>query len=114
MIASFDLLMHPLKPWSRPAVLTRPCPVPNTAGIYAWYFRAIPPDVPIDDCHMHDGLTLLYVGIAPSREQARTRCADESGAIAPTMHLAQRCAGRWAACWKMSWASGCALIARAV
>ena len=43
MMAPFDPLLHPSKLWSRPEVLAKPCPVPNTAGIYAWYFQQFPP-----------------------------------------------------------------------
>ena len=71
MMAPFDPLLYPSKLWSSPEVLAKPCPVPIAAGIYAWYFRAIPPDVPTDDCHRHDGLTLLYAGIAPSRATSK-------------------------------------------
>ena len=39
--------------------------VPASAGVYAWWFREIPSLVPTDGCVVHDGLTLLYVGIAP-------------------------------------------------
>lgn len=58
-------LLAPERLWSRAEVLARPCPVPSSAGVYAWFFRGLPPGVPIDGClHAHD-LTLLYVGIAP-------------------------------------------------
>ena len=39
--------------------------VPRSPGVYAWWFREIPSLVPTDGCVVHDGLTLLYVGIAP-------------------------------------------------
>ena len=34
-------------------------------GIYAWYFKEVPPGVPVADCIRCGNLTLLYVGIAP-------------------------------------------------
>ena len=54
--------------YSRTAVLSKPCPVPEERGLYAWYFKAIPPNVPTDECATKDGLTLLYVGISPKDE----------------------------------------------
>jgi hypothetical protein len=39
--------------------------VPRAPGVYAWYFRDLPPLVPPDGCIVRDGLTLLYAGIAP-------------------------------------------------
>ncbi len=44
--------------------------VPKVRGIYAWYFGNLPA-VPSDGCPMRDGMTLLYVGIAPSRATSR-------------------------------------------
>ena len=41
--------------------------VPQMPGVYAWYFRQIPPLVPEEGCHTLRGLTLLYVGIAPRK-----------------------------------------------
>jgi hypothetical protein len=61
-----ERLLKPERLWSRAEILTRPCPIPSEPGIYAWYFRRIPPVVPIDRCHIFDGMPLLYVGISPS------------------------------------------------
>jgi len=41
------------------------------SGVYAWYFREMPPTVPAARCHTHDGRTLLYIGIAP-RQPSKT------------------------------------------
>lgn len=61
-----DELLEPERLWSREEVIaTRPSPVPKTGGVYAWYFRQIPGAIDTSRCHMHDGMTLLYVGIAP-------------------------------------------------
>lgn len=56
--------------WSRQEVLTRPNPVPAMSGIYAWYFDAVPPEVPTDGCHALDGWARLYVGISPGRPRS--------------------------------------------
>jgi len=58
-------LLSPRKVWSRTDVLARPCPVPRSAGVYAWYFREMPEGVPVKDCLKFEGLTLLYAGISP-------------------------------------------------
>lgn len=49
---------------------------PRAAGIYAWYFDAPLPHVPVADCMQRGPFTLLYVGIAPkppTREGAPSR-----------------------------------------
>jgi hypothetical protein len=75
-------LIKPVRLWSRSEILSGPEP-PAAPGVYAWYFRQIPPGVPTEGCIVHDGLTLLYVGISPkaaplngrpaSRQNLRTR-----------------------------------------
>jgi hypothetical protein len=40
---------------------------------YAWYFRQVPGDIDTSRCHMHDGIPLLYVGIAPEKPYADGR-----------------------------------------
>jgi hypothetical protein len=57
-------LLNPQRVWSRIEVLDDDC-VPRSPGVYAWYFRDLPPGVPTIDCVKHTDLTLLYVGIAP-------------------------------------------------
>lgn len=52
--------------------VARPCPVPNRAGIYAWYFRETPPGVPTSDCIVREACTLLYLGISPSGPASRS------------------------------------------
>jgi hypothetical protein len=75
-------LLEPAKLWTRSEVLSRPCPVPNAAGVYAWFFRECPDGVPTEGCVRSGDLTLLYVGIspkappatgAPSRQSLRSR-----------------------------------------
>jgi len=59
-----DALLKPIRLWTRDEVLQTAC-VPKSAGVYAWYFREPPSQVPTDGCIVRDGLTLLYIGIAP-------------------------------------------------
>ena len=63
-------LLNPSRLWTRSEVLTRPCPVPREPGVYAWYFRCIPPGVPTSGCHTYQDLTLLYTGISPRHPPA--------------------------------------------
>lgn len=63
---------------ARAQVLGRPSPVPGAAGLYGWYFRAIPPGVDVEGCHVLDGLTLLYVGISPKEPPANGRAPSKS------------------------------------
>jgi len=62
------LLVKPTELYSRADTLTKPCPVPQKPGIYAWYFKEIPPRVPVEGCVTWHGLTMLYVGISPAWE----------------------------------------------
>ena len=64
---SLNKLLHPTKLYTRNEVLKNPSPVPKESGVYAWFFNEIPPNVPIDECQMSDGKTLLYVGISPKQ-----------------------------------------------
>lgn len=57
--------------YSRSEVLNKPCPVPQKPGVYGWYFKEIPGQVPTEGCKTIDGLTLLYVGISPSRKNSK-------------------------------------------
>lgn len=78
-----NILLHPRRLWSRSEILGRNNAVPKKPGIYAWYFREIPPLVPIDGCVTHEGLTLLYIGISP---QAPTK----SGRVSSKQNLSTR------------------------
>ena len=49
----------------------RPALPPASPGIYAWFFRSVPPIVPCSGCMQRQGGTLLYVGIAPSRQSSQ-------------------------------------------
>jgi hypothetical protein len=65
-MAICDDLLHPGRLWSRREVLSRISPVPNAPGVYAWYFRNMPPVVPTSGCTSIGNFHLLYVGISPS------------------------------------------------
>ncbi|MBM3673046.1 MAG: hypothetical protein FJW86_12825 [Actinobacteria bacterium] len=58
-------LLTPERLWTRDEVLARPSPVPNTAGVYAWWFKQVPPGIAVEPCRSHEGRTLLYIGISP-------------------------------------------------
>ncbi len=63
-------LLKPARLWTRSELLSRPCPVPKTPGIYAWYFRHLLPPDAISSCHRSGEFSLLYVGIAPTAPRA--------------------------------------------
>lgn len=63
-----ESLTNPARVWSRSEVLAQPNPIPASPGVYAWYFREPPwPALDVRDCVIWNGLSLLYVGIAPKR-----------------------------------------------
>lgn len=64
-------LTKPYILYARSAVLSNPHLIPDAAGIYAWYFKAIPGVTPTDGCLKKDDLTLLYIGISPKNERSR-------------------------------------------
>ena len=64
---SAEALLRPDRLWSRDEVLKRPSPVPRVAGVYAWYFRAVPGSIDVSKCHRFGGMPMLYVGIAPKK-----------------------------------------------
>lgn len=63
---------------SRVQVLGRPSPVPAEPGVYAWYFRDLPPSIDASGCHQAEELTLLYVGISPREPPANGRAPSRS------------------------------------
>jgi hypothetical protein len=64
-----DALLKSPKVWTREELLTGNS-VPPLPGVYGWYFRQIPPDVPTTGCIVHNDLTLLYIGTAPKAPAA--------------------------------------------
>lgn len=71
---SINDLLEPDRLWSREEVVeSQPSPVPKTAGVYAWYFRGIPGAIDTSRCHVHDGMPMLYAGIAPRKPYADGR-----------------------------------------
>jgi hypothetical protein len=68
--------VNPAQLYSRQEALAKPSPVPAAAGIYGWWFRRLPPLVQAGTCARCDGLTLLYVGISPSRPPGNGRPAS--------------------------------------
>jgi hypothetical protein len=53
--------------YTRNQILTQPSPVPKRPGVYGWYFKRVPPSIPADEYVTWNALTLLYIGISPSR-----------------------------------------------
>ena len=60
-----ETLLTPTKLWTRTEVLVRQCPVPASAGVYAWFFDLFQQGVPTERLVRCAGLALLYVGISP-------------------------------------------------
>jgi hypothetical protein len=63
-----SVFSNPEHLYSREEVLSNPCPVTKANGVYAWFFKEVPPCVPIEGCLTHNGLTLLYIGISPDKK----------------------------------------------
>ena len=90
-------LREPSRLWARCEALKNPSPIPKARGLYGWYFDQIPQRVPIEDCVVYNGLTLLYVGIAPSRAssaatlRSRIRQHYRGNAAGSTLRLTLGC-----------------------
>jgi hypothetical protein len=103
MNAIISRLLCPDRLFSRAEILARPNPIPQDAGIYAWYFDDLPPGIASGAYHVFDGRTLLYVGISPkeaptngapaSRQTLRTRLRTHYGgnAAGSTLRLTLGC-----------------------
>ncbi|WP_416349228.1 GIY-YIG nuclease family protein [Leptolyngbya sp. CCNP1308] len=96
--STFEAILNPTHLCSRPEVLARNCPVPRKAGVYAWYFRKVPPRVPTEGCHQVKATTLLYVGISPSKSSSsrqqlkeRVRQHYNNNAFGSTLRLTLGC-----------------------
>ena len=64
-LAKVETLITPTKLWTCTEVMARPCPVPASGGVYAWFFDSCPQGVPTEGLVHSAGLALLYVGISP-------------------------------------------------
>ncbi|RNM00992.1 GIY-YIG nuclease family protein [Micromonospora solifontis] len=71
-----EALLRPARLYSAEEVRGRGCPIPASAGVYAWYFTSPPPGVPTEGCHRWDGAALLYVGISPKAPPMNGRAAS--------------------------------------
>ena len=60
-------IANPERLFSRAEVRQKNFPIPNSSGAYAWFFKEIPPKVPLDGCIEFQDKHLLYVGISPKR-----------------------------------------------
>ncbi len=70
-------LLNPDRLYRAEEIRSRDCPIPATAGVYAWYFTSPPPGVPLQGCHEWDGAVLLYVGISPKAPPTNGRAASQ-------------------------------------
>ena len=73
-----DKLVNPNRLYTRTEVLQRKGPVPNEAGVYAWYFKETPPRVPLEKCVIHENMHLLYVGISPSKPSRQGKTSSQN------------------------------------
>ena len=53
--------------YSRREILSTTSLPPSVPGVYAWFFKETPADVPVNDCVTKSFTTLLYVGISPDK-----------------------------------------------
>ena len=66
-----ESLTDPIILHSRSEVLSKPSPVPNERGLYAWFFKEIPSIIPTNGCVTKEKLILLYVGISPKNDTSK-------------------------------------------
>jgi hypothetical protein len=71
-------LLDPSKLWTRAEVLARPCPVPASAGVYAWFFDWCPQGIALEELVHSFGFALLYVGIAPGPPSASGKSSSQT------------------------------------
>jgi hypothetical protein len=97
MCATIQALLTPSKLWSRSEALARPSPIPSESGVYAWFFRNLPPSVPRNYAPRFNGLHLLYVGISPAHDgssnnlRKRIRAHFKGNASSSTLRLTLGC-----------------------
>jgi len=68
----FDSFRKPDRLYIRSECLSDLSPALRGAGVYAWYFRELPPGVPSDRVHRALNASLLYLGISPSKPGSRS------------------------------------------
>jgi hypothetical protein len=83
MSTNADRLLRPDRLFGASDITIRPCPVPASPGVYAFYFSEPPPGIDASGCHGVDQHALLYVGIAPKPPPLNGRAPSKS-------HLRQR------------------------
>ncbi|WP_428995741.1 GIY-YIG nuclease family protein [Lamprobacter modestohalophilus] len=69
--------VKPTRLWTRAEVLGPQSPVPREPGLYTWYFRNLPPSVPVQNCRRFDDLSPLYVGMAPKPPPKNRACPSK-------------------------------------
>ena len=100
MATAQRIISHFKKPdtmYTPEQVLAKPSCVPKEPGFYGWYFRDLPKGVPRKGGVVANGMTLLYVGIAPSSSsspanlRSRLRQHLRSNAAGSTLRLSIGC-----------------------
>ncbi|MDK4552206.1 hypothetical protein OQ853_23290 [Enterobacter roggenkampii] len=81
---------YPDTTFSRAEAMLHPTPVPAVKDIYFWWFKEIPPGVPIEGCITQDGYTLLYVGISPDKKSNLIAALIFGIASKPTITVTQK------------------------
>jgi hypothetical protein len=74
--ADFDVVLADFQTaeiYRRSDVLASPCPVPQSPGVYGWWFRTLPTELDVSRCLVRDGMPLLYTGISPKRPPTNGR-----------------------------------------
>jgi NTP pyrophosphatase (non-canonical NTP hydrolase) len=58
---------NPARLVSRREFYSKPCPVPESSGIYGWWFDQLPGAFEVERCETYHGSYLLYIGICPKQ-----------------------------------------------
>lgn len=75
-LAAREQLFRPVAGWSVGQLQLDPRLIPESPGIYGWWFRSFPPDVPEEET-LQSGLGhLLYIGIAPNGPKSSRTLRD--------------------------------------
>jgi hypothetical protein len=61
-------LLYSARLYRRSELKNSPSLPPPSPGVYGWFFRRVPPEVPTDLCVAREGAVLLYVGISPKND----------------------------------------------